>query len=80
MPAEFFFKSASTRGGTIENIDIRNVKTGGDPVSVTLELESSYSYAKVPEGVKDMPDYWRVLTEVVPPEKGPPHFRKVISG
>ena len=28
-----------------------------------------------------MPDYWRVLTEVVPPEKGLPHFRKVrISG
>ena len=24
-----------------------------------------------------MPAYWRVLTEVVPPEKGLPHFRKI---
>jgi polygalacturonase len=83
VPAGILFKSASTRGGTIENIDIRNVKTVGvaTPVSVTLNWNPSYSYAKVPEGVKDMPDYWRVLTEVVPPDKGLPHFRKVrISG
>jgi polygalacturonase len=83
VPAGILFKSASTRGGTIENIDIRNVKTVGvaTPVSVTLNWNPSYSYAKLPEGVKDMPDYWRVLTEVVPPEKGLPHFRNVrISG
>jgi hypothetical protein len=31
--------------------------------------------------MKEMPDYWKVLTTVVPPEKGMPHFRKVrISG
>ncbi len=24
-----------------------------------------------------MPDYWRVLTELVPPETGMPHFRKI---
>ena len=48
---------------------------------MTLNWNPSYSYAKLPEGVKDMPDYWRVLTEVVPPEKGMPRFRKVrISG
>jgi polygalacturonase len=83
VPAGILFKSASTRGGVIEDIAIRNVKTTGvaTPVSITLNWNPSYSYAKLPEGVKDMPDYWRVLTEVVPPEKGIPHFRNVrISG
>jgi hypothetical protein len=79
VPAGILFKSASTRGGTIEDIAIRNVTTIGvaTPVSITLNWNPSYSYAKLPEGVKDMPDYWRVLTEVVPPEKGIPHFRNV---
>jgi polygalacturonase len=83
VPAGILFKSASTRGGTIEKITIRNVKTDGvaTPVSVTLNWNPSYSYAKLPEDVKDIPDYWRVLTEAVPPEKGLPHFRNVrISG
>jgi polygalacturonase len=83
VPAGILFKSASTRGGTIEDITIHNVITIGvaTPVSITLNWNPAYSYAKLPEGVKDMPDYWRVLTEVVPPEKGIPHFRNVrISG
>jgi hypothetical protein len=91
VPAGILFKSASTRGGTIENIVISNVTTVGvaKPVSITLNWNPSYSYAKMPEGaspdlpkgMKEMPDYWKVLTTVVPPEKGMPHFRKVrISG
>jgi len=78
-PVGILFKSASTRGGTIENIviegmELENVAT---PVSVTFNWNPSYSYAKMPEGVKDAPDYWRVLTEPVPPKKGLPHLRKV---
>jgi polygalacturonase len=83
VPAGILFKSASTRGGTIENIHISNVTTAGvaTPVSITLNWNPSYSYAKLPEGVQDMPAYWRVLTEVVPPEKGLPHFRNItVSG
>ncbi len=59
------------------------MKTTGvaTPVSITLNWNPAYSYAKLPEGAKDIPDYWRVLTELVPPEKGIPHFRNVrISG
>jgi polygalacturonase len=89
--AGILFKSASTRGGTIENITIRDVTTVGvaTPVSITLNWNPTYSYAKLPEGaspdlpkgMKQMPAYWKVLTTVVPPEKGMPHFRKVrISG
>ena len=35
------------------------------------------SIAKMPEGITNPPDYWKVLTEVVSPEKGLPHFRNV---
>jgi polygalacturonase len=83
VPAGILFKSASTRGGTIENIHISNVNTAGvaTPVSITLNWNPSYSYAKLPEGIRDMPAYWRVLTEAVPPEKGLPHFRNItVSG
>jgi polygalacturonase len=79
VPAGILFKSASTRGGTVENVTIRNVELQGvaTAVSVTLNWNPSYSYAKMPEDVKDPPDYWRVLTQPVPLEKGLPHFRKV---
>jgi polygalacturonase len=91
VPAGILFKSAVTRGGTIENIDISDVTTVGvaTPVSISLNWNPSYSYAKMPEGdspalpagMKVMPDYWKVLTAVVPPDKGMPHFRNVrISG
>lgn len=82
-PAGILFKSASTRGGTIENITIRNVEMTGvaTPVSVSLNWNPAYSYAKIPEGMTGYPDYWKVLTAPVPPEKGIPHFRDVsISG
>jgi hypothetical protein len=78
-PAGILFKSASTRGGTIENITIRNVEMSGvaTPVSVSLNWNPSYSYARIPEGMQGYPDYWKVLTAPVPPEKGIPHFRDV---
>jgi hypothetical protein len=79
VPAGIIFKSASTRGGVIENIVIHDMDMQGvaTAISITLNWNPSYSYAKMPEGVKSPPDYWRVLTEAVPPEKGLPHFRKV---
>jgi len=77
------FKSASTRGGTVENIVIRQVDLEGirTAIGVTLNWNPSYSYAKIPDGMANVPDYWRVLTAPVPPEKGLPHIRNVrISG
>jgi polygalacturonase len=82
-PNGILFKSASTRGGTIENITIRNVEMTGvaTPVSVSLNWNPSYSYAKIPDGMTGYPDYWKVLTEPVPSKKGVPHFRDVsVSG
>jgi hypothetical protein len=77
------FKSANTRGGTVEHITIHDMEIEGvtTAIGVNLNWNPSYSYAKLPEGIADMPDYWRVLVAPVPPEKGLPHIRNVrISG
>jgi polygalacturonase len=77
------FKSASTRGGTVENIRIRDMDIEGvaTAIGVTLNWNPAYSYATLPAGVTDVPDYWRVLLTPVSAEKGRPHIRKVqISG
>jgi len=77
------FKSASTRGGTVENIVIRDVDIhqAHSAIGVLLNWNPSYSYAKIPEGIANVPDYWRVLTKPVPRELGLPHIRNVrISG
>ena len=77
------FKSASTRGGTVENIDIHDMDIQGvaTAIGVTLNWNPSYSYATLPAGMKDIPDYWKVLLTPVTPERGLPHIRNVrISG
>jgi polygalacturonase len=79
VPNAVLFKSASTRGGTIENIRISNVSADGvaTPLSITMNWNPSYSYATLPAGIKDMPDYWKILLAPVAPEKGIPHFRNI---
>ncbi len=79
VPNGILFKSASTRGGTIENIRISDVSTDGvpTPLSITMNWNPSYSYATLPPGMKDMPDYWKILLAPVAPEKGIPHFRSI---
>lgn len=79
VPAGILFKSASTRGGVIQGIRIRNVEMQGvpRPISIGLNWNPSYSYAKLPAGVKNVPDYWKALLTPVPPERGLPHFRDV---
>jgi hypothetical protein len=78
-PAGILFKSASTRGGTMERIVIRNVEMTGvaTPVSISLNWNPAYSYAKIPDGMTGYPSYWKILTAPVPPEQGIPHFRDV---
>ena len=80
VPHGIYLKSAKTRGGTVEMIEISNVHLEGvaNPIGVTMNWNPSYSYAQLPSGMTKIPDYWKVLTEPVPPEKGLPHFRDVI--
>lgn len=79
VPHGVYFKSAKTRGGTVSNIDIADLRLEGVavPIGVTMNWNPSYSYAQLPSGMTKVPDYWKVLTAPVPPEKGLPHFRDV---
>lgn len=79
VPNGILFKSASTRGGTIEDIVLHDfdMEGVGTAIAVAFNWNPSYSYAKMPEDVKNPPAYWRVLTEPVPPAKGLPHLRRV---
>jgi polygalacturonase len=79
VPAGILFKSANTRGGTVENIRVHNVEMEGvpRPISITMNWNPSYSYATLPAGIKNVPSYWKTLLTPVPPEQGLPHFRKI---
>ena len=79
VPVGILFKSANTRGGTIEDITIHDVELDsvGTAVIVNFNWNPSYSYAKMPEGIANPPEYWTVLTTPVPPEKGLPHLRHI---
>ena len=74
-----FFKSARTRGGTVEDISIHDLDIRGVTTAFRIEFNwyPNYSYAKIPEGMTGVPDYWRTLAQPVPAEKGLPHLRDV---
>jgi polygalacturonase len=79
VPIGILFKSASTRGGTVSDIRIHDMEMQGvgSVFDVNFNWNPSYSYAKIPDGIKTFPEYWRVLTEPVPPEQGLPHLRDI---
>jgi polygalacturonase len=79
VPSGILFKSAHTRGGFAENIRIHDLTLEGVaiPIHITMNWNPSYSYATLPDGVKDIPPYWTVLTTKVPEAQGLPHFRDV---
>ncbi|RXH55238.1 glycoside hydrolase family 28 protein [Granulicella sibirica] len=72
-------KSAHTRGGWADDIRFHDMTFTGVPIPihVTMNWNPSYSYATLPEGAKDVPPYWKVLTTKVPEAQGLPHFRNV---
>lgn len=76
------FKSAMTRGGTIENIYINNIQMQnvGVAIETTLNWYPAYSYSSLPaeyEG-KTVPDHWyTLLRKVCPDSLGVPRFRNI---
>ncbi len=75
-------KSAMNRGGTVENIYMTDVKADsvGSVLAVDLNWNPSYSYSTLPEKYvgKEIPEHWKtMLTQVIPVEKGYPHFKNV---
>jgi polygalacturonase len=74
------FKSARTRGGTVEDILILGLTLTNVPLAFTFDLDwnPQFSYGKIPPEITDYPDYWSVLTrKVEPPERGYVHFRDI---
>jgi len=79
VPVGILFKSAHTRGGFAEGIRIHDMTLIDTPVvfRVTMNWNPSYSYAKIPEGMTDYPEYYKVLTTPVPEAQGVAHVRDV---
>ena len=74
-----FFKSAHVRGGTVSNINIRNmtIKNAEAAVRVDLNWLPVYSYPVIPPGIKNIPEHWKILATPVPKEKGLPHLQDI---
>jgi polygalacturonase len=79
VPIGILFKSAHTRGGWAEGIKIHDIKMVDVPtvLSINMNWNPSYSYAKIPADVKDPPPYYKVLATPVPEDKGIAHFHDV---
>jgi polygalacturonase len=76
------FKSARIRGGTVEDIHIRDIEMDdvSTAVKVSLNWNPSYSYSSLPDGYDPnaIPSHWKTLLEKVePPERGIPEIRNV---
>ncbi|WP_229261882.1 glycoside hydrolase family 28 protein [Duganella guangzhouensis] len=79
VPVGILFKSAHTRGGFGENLRLHDFKMIDTPVVLRINMNwnPSYSYAKIPDEIKDYPPYWKTLSTPVPREKGIAHFHDV---
>ncbi len=78
----FHIKSATTRGGTVEDIHVRNISMDsvGNAILFTMNWNPAYSYSSLPKGYNEdsIPEYWKtILHKVEPEEKGIPHFRDI---
>lgn len=75
------FKSAITRGGTVENIYVHDIDMNnvGTMLRATMDWNPSYSYSTLPKGYSydSIPDHWKIMLKEVTPEQGTPHFRNV---
>lgn len=77
--AGVLIKSAKVRGGGGRDLRIHDLHLAGVgvPIEFNLNWNPNYSYAVLPPDMKDVPRYWKVLTERVPEERGLPHFADV---
>lgn len=78
----FHIKSATTRGGTVEDIYFEHIQMDsvGTAFQFTMNWNPSYSYSTLPAGynIDSVPPHWKVmLTKVEPPERGTPHFKNI---
>ncbi|HEV2134706.1 MAG TPA: glycosyl hydrolase family 28 protein [Terracidiphilus sp.] len=79
VPNGILFKSARTRGGWADDIQIHDLQLDGVPIPVHIGMNwnPSYSYARIPTGLADVPPYYKILATPVPLDKGMMHIRNV---
>src|SRR5207248_3088142 len=79
VPSGILFKSARTRGGFGENIRIHDLVMEDTPtvLRMTMNWNLNYSYTKIPDGLTNYSDYYKILTTPVPEEKGIAYFHDV---
>ncbi len=75
-------KSATTRGGIVEDVYMENIKMDSVRtfMEVSMNWNPSYSYSKLPEGynANEIPIHWKkMLTPVDPESKGIPQFKNI---
>ncbi len=78
----FHIKSATTRGGTVEDIHFQNIEMDsvGNAFMYTMNWNPTYSYSSLPAGYSydSIPAHWKTLLQKVEPaEKGIPHFKDI---
>jgi polygalacturonase len=78
----FNIKSATTRGGTIEDIHFQNVQMDsvGNAFKISMNWNPSYSYSTLPKGYSydSIPAHWKtMLHRVEPVQAGIPHFKDI---
>lgn len=77
----FHIKSATTRGGIVEDIYFRNIQMDsvGNAFMYTMNWNPAYSYSSLPAGYNydSLPAHWKVMLQKVDPEKGIPHFKNI---
>ncbi|WP_339729777.1 glycoside hydrolase family 28 protein [Maribacter stanieri] len=75
-------KSATTRGGTVEDIYLENIQMDSVRtfMEVSMNWNPTYSYSKLPEEFdpEEIPVHWKkMLNKVEPESKGIPHFKNI---
>ena len=78
----FHIKSATTRGGTVEDIHVSHITMDsvGNAILFTMNWNPAYSYSTLPPGYNpdSIPAHWKtMLHKVEPPERGIPHFKDI---
>lgn len=73
------FKSARIRGTITSDVHIHNIEMDsvGKMFEFNLDWFPDFSYPEIPDTLKNVPDFWKVIAEKVPEDKALPHFRDI---